>query len=152
MEWWIWITWWIIFCIRYARLFLVSHQKVWNCADDPPIRIYVNKIANRITFEIKTGYHLKLLITKTIKLLGRAKNNITNDKNGENVLHLEINDVVLVQCNTVNYDYEHDSRVLYKFVLHKSFGQLFANSPKNFIFLKCILIFSRVFIYWSMVY
>ena len=76
--------------------------------DNLPMRIYVNKIANRITSEIKTGYYLKLLITKTIKLLGRAKNNITKDKNGENVFHLEINDVVLVQCNTVNNDYEHD--------------------------------------------
>ena len=26
----IWITWWIIFSIRYSRSFWVYHQKVWN--------------------------------------------------------------------------------------------------------------------------
>ena len=30
---------------------------------------------------------------------------ITNDKNGENVPHLEITELVLVQCNIVNDDY-----------------------------------------------
>ena len=30
---------------------------------------------------------------------------ITNDKNGENVPHLEITELVLVHCNTVNDDY-----------------------------------------------
>ena len=29
--------------------------------DNPSIRIYVNKIENRITFKIKTGYYLELL-------------------------------------------------------------------------------------------
>ena len=28
--------------------------------DDPSIRIYLNKIENRITFKIKTGYYLEL--------------------------------------------------------------------------------------------
>ena len=30
---------------------------------------------------------------------------ITNDKNGENVPHLEITELVLVHCNIVNDDY-----------------------------------------------
>ena len=29
--------------------------------DNPPIRIYVNRIENRITFKIKSGYYLELL-------------------------------------------------------------------------------------------
>ena len=33
-------------------------------ADSPPIRIYVNKIKNRITFKTKSGYYLKLLTTE----------------------------------------------------------------------------------------
>ena len=37
-----------------------------------------------------------------MKLLGRNKNKITKDKNGENVPHLEIPEVVLVHCNIVN--------------------------------------------------
>ena len=40
-----------------------------------------------------------------MKLLQDTENEITKDKNGENVPHLEITDVVLVNCNTVNSDY-----------------------------------------------
>ena len=50
-----------------------------------------------------------------MKLLGSTKNKITKDKNGENVPHLEITEVVLVHCNIVNNDYQQDSRVLYTF-------------------------------------
>ena len=35
--------------------------------DSPPIRIYVNKIENRITFKIKSGYYLELLTPETMK-------------------------------------------------------------------------------------
>ena len=71
-----------------------------------------------------------------MKLLGRTKNKRTKDKNGENVLHLEITEVVLVHCDIVNNDYQHDSRVLYTFVPNKSFGSLLEISPTNHIFLK----------------
>ena len=47
-----------------------------------------------------------------MKLLGITENEITKDKNGENVPHLEIIEVVLIQCNIVNNDYKQDSRVL----------------------------------------
>ena len=40
-----------------------------------------------------------------MKLLGSTKNRITKDKNGENVPHLEITEVILVYCNIVNNDY-----------------------------------------------
>ena len=50
--------------------------------------------------------------------------------------HLEINEVVLVHCNIVDNNYQHDSRVLYKFVPDKSLGQLVVISPKIFMFLK----------------
>ena len=39
-----------------------------------------------------------------MKLLGSTENKITNDKNGENVPHLEITEVVLVHCNIANND------------------------------------------------
>ena len=68
-----------------------------------------------------------------MKLLGSTKSKITRDKNGENVPYLEITEVVLVHCNIVNNHYQLDSRVLYTFVLHKSFGQLLDISPKNLI-------------------
>ena len=104
--------------------------------DKPSTQIYVNKIKNRITFKIKKGYRLELLKKETMKLLGSTKNKITKDKNGENVPHLEITEVVLVHCNMVNNDYQHDSRVLYTFVPNKSFGSLLVISPSNHIFLK----------------
>ena len=48
--------------------------------DNPSIRIYVNKIENRVTFKIKLGYYLELLIPETMKLLGSTKNKVTKDK------------------------------------------------------------------------
>ena len=50
--------------------------------------------------------------------------------------HLEITEVVLVNCNIVNNDYQQDSRVLDTFVPNKSFGSLLKISPTNHIFLK----------------
>ena len=96
----------------------------------------MNKIENRVTFKIKTGYYLQLLTPETMKLLGSTKNKITKDKNGENVPHLEITEVVLVHCNIVNNDYQQDSRVLYTFVPNKPFGNLLEITPTNFISLK----------------
>ena len=104
--------------------------------DKPSVQIYVNKTENRVTFKIKNGYSLELLTSETMKLLGSTKNKITKDKNGENVPHLEITEVVLVHCNIVNNDYQQDSRVLYTFVPNKPFGSLLEISPRNHTFLK----------------
>ena len=70
-----------------------------------------------------------------MKLLGSTKNKITKDKNGENVPHLEITEVILVHCNIVN-DYQQDSAVLYTFLPNKLFGSLLEISPTNHIFSK----------------
>ena len=59
-----------------------------------------------ITFKIKDAYSLELLTSETMKLLKSTKSKITEDKNGENVPHLEITEVVLVQCSFVNNDYQ----------------------------------------------
>ena len=104
--------------------------------DEPSVQIYVNKIENRVTFKIKNGYSLELLMPETMKLLGSTENKITKDKNGENVPHLEITEVVLVHCDIVNNDYQQDSRVLYTFVPNKPFGSLLEISPTNHIFFK----------------
>ena len=61
---------------------------------------------------------------------------IRTNENGENVIHLEITELVLVHFNIVNNDYQQDSIVLYTFVPNKSFGILLNISPKNFIFFK----------------
>ena len=117
----------------YFKYILKKHGENTN---KPSVQIYVNKIENRITFKIKDGYSLELLTPETMKLLESTKDKITEDKNGENVPHLEITEVVMVHCNIVNNDYQQDSRVLYKFVPNQSFGNLLEISPTNHIFLK----------------
>ena len=104
--------------------------------DKPSVQIYVNKIENRVTFKIKNGYSLELLTKKTMKLLGSIENKITTDKNGENVPHLEITEVVLVHCNIANNDYQQDSRVSYTFVPNKPFGNLLEIYLANHILLE----------------
>ena len=89
-----------------------------------------------VTFKIKNGYILEILTPETMKVLGSTGNKITKDKNGENVPHLKITEVVLVYCNIVNNDYQRDSRVLYTFVPSKPFGSLLEISPTIHIFLK----------------
>ena len=111
-------------------------QKHGENTDKPSVQIYLNKIENRVPFKIKDGYSLELLTPETMKLLGNAENKITKDKNGENVPHLEITEVLLVRCDIVNNDYRQDSRVLYTFVPNKPFGSLLEISPINHIFLK----------------
>ena len=74
------------------------------------MQIYENKIENRVIFKFKNGYSLELLTPETKKLLGSTENKITKEKNGENVPHLEIRELVLVHCDIVNTDYQQDSR------------------------------------------
>ena len=90
---------------------------------NPPIKIYINKIENRITFKTKTGFYLELLTPETAKLLGGAKSKTRKDKNGENVLYLEITELVSIHCNVLNNNYQQNSRALYKFVTNKSVNQ-----------------------------
>ena len=78
----------------YSEYILKKHRE---SVDNPSIRIYINKIENRITFKIKSGYYLELLTPEAMKLLGSAENKINKDKNGENVPHLEI--VEIVHCS-----------------------------------------------------
>ena len=117
----------------YFEYILKKHSE---SVDNPSIRIYVNKIENRITFKIKSEYYFELLTPETMKLLGSAESKITKNKNGENVPHLEVVELVLVHCNLVNNDYQQDSRILYTFVPNKTFGSLLEISPTNHVFLK----------------
>ena len=48
----------------YFEYIIKKHE---TFTDNPLIKIYVNIKENRITFKIKRGYYLKLLISKTIK-------------------------------------------------------------------------------------
>ena len=119
---------------NYFEYILKEHSE---SVDNSPIRIYVNRTENRITFKIKSGYYLELLTPETMKLLGSAESKITKDKNGENVPRLEVLELVLVHGNLVNNDYQQDSRILYAFLYaNKTFGSLLEISPTNHVFLK----------------
>ena len=61
---------------------------------------------------------------ETMRLVGSTKSKKTKDKNCENNRDLEITEVVLVLCNILNNDYQHDLRVLCTFFPNKAFGQL----------------------------
>ena len=118
----------------YFEYILKEHSEN---VDNPPIRIYVNRSENRITFKIKSGYYLdylELLTPETMKLFGSTENKITKDKNGENVPHLEVVELVLIHCNIVSNDYQQDSRILFTFVPNKTFGSLLEISPTNHVF------------------
>ena len=52
--------------------------------DNPSVKIYVNKIENRIKFKIKNRYNLELLTSETMNLLGSTKKK-TIDKNVKTV-------------------------------------------------------------------
>ena len=54
----------------YFKYILAKHGED---IDEPSVQIYVNKIENRITFQIKNGYSLELLRPETMKLLGTSK-------------------------------------------------------------------------------
>ena len=130
MEWQIWITWWIVIFSNIQDYFEYILKKHGENNDKPSVHIYVNNIENRIKLQSW------ILTSETMKLLGSTENKITKDKNCNNVEHLEITEVVLVHCNTVNHDYQQDSRVLHTFVPNKSFGSLLTIFPRNQIFLK----------------
>ena len=106
--------------------------------DNPSIKIYSNKIKNRIVFKIKNGYKLELLTPETMKLLGSTKKVADKDKNGENVPKLEMVETVLVNCNLVKNDYQNTSKVLFTFVLNKKFGQLMNISPHAFTMMNTV--------------
>ena len=117
----------------YFEYILKKHSE---SVDNPSIRMYINRIENRITFKIKNGYYLEFLTPETMKLLGSTESKITKDKNSENVPRLEIVELVLVHCNLDNNDYQQDSRILFTFVPNKSFGSLLEISPTDQGFLK----------------
>ena len=79
-------------------------------------------------------FYLELLKTETTESHGNTDNKITRDKNGENIPHLQVTEVLLVHCSIFNNDYQQDSRILYTFVPNKPFGNLLQICKKSHIF------------------
>ena len=85
----------------YFKYILKKHGENTN---KPSVQIYLNRTENSITFKIKKGYSLELSTPETMKLLESNEDKTTECKNGENVPHLEITEVVLVHCDIFNND------------------------------------------------
>ena len=99
----------------YIEYIIKTHETL--ITKIPPIHIYINRINNRLVFKSKDLYKLKLQTPETIKLFGSTKKLINKTKNGEKVRSLQVVDVVLVQCNLADNQYQQKSEVLYTFTL-----------------------------------
>ena len=120
---------------NYFEYIIKKHETITTTS---PILIYINTTNNRIVFKIKSGYKLELLSKETMKLLGSSKSVIDSDKNSELVPKLESIELALMHCNLVNNAYQKASRVLFTFVLDKSYGQIMTTVPHPLIMLKTI--------------
>ena len=87
-------------------------------------------------FKIKDEYELELQTPETMKLFGGTRNLIDKTKNGENVPSLEAVEVVLVQCNLVDSQYQQKSEVLYTFRRNKPYVYLLNVESSNLVFLN----------------
>ena len=105
-------------------LYQANHKKHEKLPTNPPISIYINKINNSLVFKIKYRYMLELQTPETMKLFGSTKKLISKTQNGQNVLSLEVVEVVLVQCNSVDNQYQQKSEVSYNFIPNKSYAYL----------------------------
>ena len=103
-----------------------SLKKHETITDDPPVKVYLNKIKNRIAIKIKTGYKLKLLSEETMKLLGSSK----KDKD-EILPKLEAVDIVLIHFNLVHNTYQQASKVLFTLDQKNKFVQLITIDPQS---------------------
>ena len=77
--------------------------------------------------KIKDGYKLELQTPETMKLFCSTKKLIDKTKNGE---------VVLVQCNLVDNQYQQKSEVLHVFTPNKSYAYLLNLEPSSLAFFK----------------
>ena len=59
-----------------------------------------------------------------MKLLGSAKTDVDQDKDGKDGPKLESVEVVLVHYNLLNNNYQQAWKAFFNFVLNKQFGQL----------------------------
>ena len=113
----------------------ISLKKHETLTTIPPIHIYINRINNRLVFKIKDGYKLELQTPETMKLFGSTKQ-LIDKKNGEQVLSLEVVEVVLVQYNVVDNQYQSKSEILCIFIPNESYAYLSNVKPSNLVSLK----------------
>ena len=87
-------------------------------------------------FKIKDGYKQELQTPETMKLFGSIQKLMDKTKNIEKLLSLGLVEVVLVQCNLVDNQYQQRSEVLYTFTPNISYAYLLNTETSNLVFLK----------------
>ena len=88
-------------------------------------------------FKIKDDYKLELKTSEIMKLFGSTKKLIAKPNNGENApIFFEVVEVVLVQCNLIENQYQQKCEVSYIFMPNKSYDYLLNVEPSNLEFLK----------------
>ena len=87
-------------------------------------------------FKIKDGYNLESKTHETMKLFGSIEKLLSKTKKRENLPILEVAEVVLVQCNLVNNQYQQKSEVSYTFTSNKSYTYLLNVELSNLVFFK----------------
>ena len=106
----------------YIEYIIKKHETLTTI---PPIHVYINRINKRLVFKIKNG-----LFGSTKK----KKKKIDKTKNGEKVP--EVIEVVLVQYNLVDNQYQQKSEVSYTFTRNKFYAYLSSVEPSNSVFWK----------------
>ena len=117
----------------YTEYIIKKHEAL---PTNPLIYIYIDRINNKLVFKIKAEYKLELQTHETIKLFGDTKILIGKTMNGENVFSLEAVEVVLVQCNLADNQYQQKSEVLNTFTPKKSYAYLLNVEPTNLVFFE----------------
>ena len=117
----------------YTEYIIKKHEEL---PTNPLICIYIDRINNKLVFKIKAEYKLELQTHETIKLFGDTKILIGKTMNGENVFSLEAVEVVLVQCNLADNQYQQKSEVLNTFTPKKSYAYLLNVEPTNLVFFE----------------
>ena len=82
-------------------------------------------------FKIKDGYKLELHMSGTMKLFDSTRKLMDKIRNGENKLNLEVVELVLVQFNLVNNQYQQKSEALYTLTPNKSYFYLLNVEPST---------------------
>ena len=84
----------------------------------PSINVCINRINNRLVFKIKYKYKLDLQTPETMKSFGSTRKLIDKVE------------VVLVQFNLIDNQYQQKSEVLYTFAFNKSYAYLLNVEPR----------------------
>ena len=87
-------------------------------------------------FKIRDDYKLELQTPETTKLFGSTKKSIEKIKNRDKISSLEVAELLLFQCNLVDYEYQQKSEVLYTFVPERSYAYLLNVKPRSLVILK----------------